>query len=126
MTCSDFASTEIPLGTMLPRLATIGHNSLRLPRRCDGAATDLHARAVICLNCGRSGSPWMAKHRIHDACIWTASTLTSDRFAARGRRRVADRGNVGLVGFHGAALEYGGAGDKGVGAGGGQLAGDVR
>ncbi len=48
-----------------------------------------------------------------------------DRLAARGRRGVADRGDIGLVGFHRAALEHGGAGDKGVDAGGGELAGNL-
>src|ERR1700754_4055189 len=48
-----------------------------------------------------------------------------DRFAAGQRRGVADRRDIFLVGFHAAALEHGGAGDKGIGAGSRQLAGDI-
>src|SRR5439155_16841792 len=54
------------------------------------------------------------------------SAGASDRFAARQRRRVTDRGNVGLVGLQRAALERCGSRYKRVRAGGGQLAGDVR
>src|SRR3954470_21320808 len=49
-----------------------------------------------------------------------------NRFTARGRRRNADRRDVGLVGFQAAAFEHGIAGNKGVGAGGGELACDFR
>src|ERR1700712_2097933 len=50
----------------------------------------------------------------------------SNRFAARHRCGIADRGYVGLVGFHGAALEHRRARDKGVGTGGGELTGYIR
>src|SRR6266852_7087351 len=49
-----------------------------------------------------------------------------DRLSACQRRRATDRGNIGLVGFHGTALEHGGACDKGIGAGGGKRTGDIR
>src|SRR4051794_6422837 len=49
-----------------------------------------------------------------------------NRFTTRGRRRNADRGDVGLVGFHAAAFEHGRAGNEGVGAGGSELACDFR
>src|SRR2546426_860542 len=50
----------------------------------------------------------------------------SDHFAARQRRGVADRGDVGLVGLQRAALEDRGARYKRIRAGGGQLSGDIR
>src|SRR5947207_15619136 len=69
---------------------------------------------------------WQRKLDCFASLAMTAeNSAPSNRLATRLQRRVADRGDVGLVGLHRAALEHGGACHQRVGAGGGELAGNV-